>query len=248
MDTLQNGRLVDPNLEPETVGRLRSVPGKIGNAVQLPGAGPYIDVGSFTDSCVGNTSVCMYGLTAAFWLNIVTLKDNMFFMASGHYGFSIFSYSDRLYASVQFDDRQWQTSASGIRTGIWYFVEVTWNPISGLEIYLDQQMKASQRSSTHNQIQYSRNKDRYQNFYIGRAHTDMSGEKYAAAIFDDIYIYNAERERLISLGLLQRGKTYVVQEFDGSFLLSYTSVLTIKTCQTVVICQDFNGNNLQHFS
>lgn len=202
MDQLQDGRLIVPNLEPETRGSLLQVPGKIGGAIHIPWGGQYVDLGSFSDSCLGNTTICMYGFTIAFWLNIDRLQDNMYFMASGLYGFSIFAYSNRLYANVQNGDRLWQTSASGITTGRWYFVEVTWNTISGLELYLDQKMAASQRTSSHNEIQTTL----YNNFYIGRANSNMYHEKYSAAIFDDVYIYNADRERLINLDFIQRGR------------------------------------------
>ena len=215
MDNLQNGRLVDPELEPQTQGRLRQVPGKIGNAVQIPGTGQYIDVGSFTDSCVGNTSMCLYGLTVSFWVNIVNMEDNMYLMASGLYGFTIFTYSKRLYVSVQNGDRQWQTSAPGIDSGVWYFVESTWNSISGVEIYINQKMKGSQRTSSHHEIQ----SDRYDNFYIGRTNTRMYNEKYAAAIFDHVAIYNADRDRLLSLNFIQRGETNVASAFMRHFCM-----------------------------
>lgn len=210
MDKLQDAHLVVPNLEPETQGRLRQVRGKIGNAVEIPGSGQYIDLGSFSDSCLGNTSVCMYGFTVTFWINIAKLEDNMYFMASGLYGFTVFAYSNRLYASVQNGDRLWQTSASGMETDQWYFVEVTWNVISGLELYLDQKMAASQRTSSHNEIR----SNRYDSFYIGRANSVMYNEKYAAAKVDEVHIYNADRERLLNLDFIQRGKKNVNPVFN----------------------------------
>lgn len=203
MDQLQDGQLIVKDLEPRTIGRLRTDSGKYGNAVQLPGRGQYIDLGIFSDTCLGNTSLCMYGFTVSLWIKFDRLEDNTYYMASGDTGFAIFTYGSRLYANVQYGDRQYQASASNVQTGLWYFTEVTWNPTSGLEIYLDQILKVSQDASNHYQVTSSG----YDNFYIGRANTKMYNERYAAATFDDIRLYNADIERLLAIDFIQRGKT-----------------------------------------
>ncbi|KAL4216896.1 neuroligin protein binding [Mactra antiquata] len=202
MDQLQNGYLVVPTLEPRTRGLLQQVPGIIGNAVEIPGRGQYIDLGSFTDTCLGNTTLCIYGFTVTFWVKFNRLQDNTYFMTSSVSGFSLFSYGNRLYANVQYGDRQYQATISGIETDIWYFLEITWNPSSGLELFKDQTLVASQTASNHYQVK-STNHD---NFYIGRANTVMYTEKYAAITIDDLHLYNAGLELLLKIGFIQRGK------------------------------------------
>lgn len=204
MDQLHDGQLITKTLEPRTIGRLRKVSGKIGNAVQFPGRGQYVDFGYFQDTCLGNTSLCMYGFTISLWIRYERLEGNAYYIATGESGFSLFTYGNKLYANVQYGDRQYQASASVVQTGIWYFTEVTWNPSTGLEIYMDQILKVSQSASNHYQIRPSG----YNNFYIGRANTNMlANERYGAASIDDIHIYNADIKRLLAIDFIHRGKS-----------------------------------------
>ena len=201
MDNIVDGQMIVPNLEPKLVGKLRLVPGKIGKAVALPGRGEHIDLGSFSDTCLGNVSICKYGFTVSFWISFTRLRDNSYVMASGVTGFSIFTYGSRLYANVNKDDRQWQTSVSGIAKNRWYFVAISWNEDSGLEIYINQELSATQSQSTYEQTRSSISN----NFYIGRANTAMVFERYAGATIDDVEVFNADRERLLFLDYIQRG-------------------------------------------
>ena len=201
MDKLEDGQITVPNLEPETIGSVRLVSGKIGKAIALPGRGEHIDLGSFADTCLGNVSMCKYGFTLSFWIKFKRLRDNSYYIASGVTGFSVFSYGKRLYVNVQRDERQWQTSVSGIQKDVWYFVEVTWNDESGLKLYINQELSSAQSQSTYEQGRSSPSN----NFYIGRANSGMSSERYAAAVFDDIEVFNADRELLLFLDFIQRG-------------------------------------------
>ncbi|XP_053386148.1 uncharacterized protein LOC123539409 isoform X3 [Mercenaria mercenaria] len=218
MDQLQDGQLITKTLEPRTIGRLRKVSGKIGKAVQLPGRGQYIDLGFFGDTCLGNTSLCMYGFTISLWIKFDRLESDRstYYIASGGSGFSIFTYGNRIYANVQYGDRQYQASGSAVETGVWYFTEITWNPTTGLEIYIDQVLRVSQSASNHYQVTSSSN----DNFYIGRANTKMYNERYAAAEFDDIRIYNADIDRLLAIDFIHREKPrkqyFGFDEMDGS--------------------------------
>ena len=202
MDQLVEGQIIVPKLEPKTIGRLPLVSGKIGKAVSFLGRGEYLDMGSFSDTCLGNVSMCKYGFTVSFWISFQRLRDNSYYMASGVTGFAIFSYGDRLYANVHKDDRQWQTSVSGIQKDRWYFVEVTWSRRSGLRIYINQELTSEQLQSTHVQSRSSFSN----NFYIGRANSAMVSDKYGAATIDEVEIFNAERDTLLFLDYIQRGK------------------------------------------
>lgn len=201
MDRIEKGQLLVESLEPRTRGVLRQVPGVIGNAAQIPGRGQYIDLGSFTDTCLGNTTLCMYGFTVTFWIKFDRLEDNNYFMTSSVSGFALFSYGGRLYANVQYGDRQYQASVTGVETGKWYFLELTWSSSTGLEIFKDQKLVASQTASNH----YQSKTTVYDNFYIGRANTVMATEKYAAISIDELRLYNAGIELLLAIDYIQRG-------------------------------------------
>ena len=213
MDQLVEGQIIVPKLEPKTIGRLPLVSGKIGRAVSFNGRGEHIDLGSFNDTCLGNVTMCKYGFTVSLWISFQRLRDNSYYMASGVTGFAIFSYGNRLYANVHRDDRQWQTSVSGIQTDKWYFIEVTWTEKIGLRIYINQELTSEQSQSTHEQSRSSFSN----NFYIGRANSAMHEEKYGAATIDEVEIFNADRDKLLFLDYIQRGESGVVSPFYDLF-------------------------------
>ncbi|KAK3601342.1 hypothetical protein CHS0354_011947 [Potamilus streckersoni] len=204
MDSLNGRKLEAANLIPNVTGNVQLVPGKVGNGLRLFGQYQYVDLGSFTDSCIGNVSMCMFGFTVSFWASFVTLENNAFYLASGKTGFTVFSYGSRLYAGVQSGDRQYQTSANGIEKGRWYFVEITWSRNDGLSIYLDLELKAFQPLSTHVQIEDTP----YNNFYIGRANSRMILEQYADFVVDDLEVFNADRKTLLFLDYIQRALVF----------------------------------------
>ncbi|XP_052814372.1 uncharacterized protein LOC128241470 isoform X5 [Mya arenaria] len=237
MDQIQDGQLIMRNIEPKTRGRLRQVPGKIGMAANIAGLGEYIDFGNFTDSCIGNVTKCSFGFTVAFWINFKDLYDNMYVMASGVSGFSIFIYSKRLYANVQDGDRQWQTSVSNIQTGSWYFIEVTWEPISGLQIYMDRKLMASQKESSHEEVTSSNRN--YDNLYLGRANTVMYSERYLSATVDDVHVFNADRQRLLNIDYILRVKPeeqfYGFELINNGLIENRNSLVPIQTRGNVTL-------------
>ena len=204
MDQLELGKLVVPNLEPRTRGLLRQIPGKFGGAVFIPGRGQYIDLGSFHETCVGNTSRCMYGLMVSFWIKFYQMANATlnYYMASGVRGFTIFSNGNHLHTTVQMNDRQWGTFTSGLQNGRWYFIEVSWSRKSGLSLFLNQELKMSQSASTHKVVTPS---TRHDDFYIARDNNNRYTARSAFAI-DDLEIFNADREKLLAIDFIQRGK------------------------------------------
>ena len=202
MDRLDEGQITVHNLEPKTIGKIGLAPGKVGKAVSFPGRGEHVDLGPFDDTCLGNVTMCKYGFTVSFWISFKRLRDNSYYVASGVTGFAVLSYGKRLYASVHREDRQWQTSISGIEKNVWYFVEVTWKRDSGLKLYINQELRSAQPESTYEQRRASDSN----NFYIGRANSAMLAERYAAAVIDEVEIFNADRDLLLFLDFIQRGK------------------------------------------
>ncbi|KAL3854429.1 hypothetical protein ACJMK2_013699, partial [Sinanodonta woodiana] len=225
MDTLNGRKLEAANLIPNVTGNVQLVPGKVGNGLGLFGRNQYVDLGSFTDSCIGNVSMCMFGFTVSFWAKFVTLENNAFYVASGQTGFTVFSYGSRLYADVQSGDRQYQTSVNGVEQGRWYFVEVTWARNDGLSIYLDLELKAFQSVSTHVQ----KDDRTYDNFYIGRANTPMISERYANFVVDDFEVFNADRKTLLFLDYIQRGRPrrnyFELEQMSGTRIIHPSMVI-----------------------
>jgi len=221
MDEIESGKLVVRDFEPKTRGLLRQVPGKFNSAAEIPGLGEYIDLGQFTSSCLGNVSLCMYGVTVRFWVNFKDLFDNMYIMSSSRSGFTLMIENQDLHAYIQHGDRRWHTSVSDMRTGVWYFIEVTWNLISGLEVYFDHKLVAQVKRSEYNRYE---DNPKYNNFYIGRANTVMYAEKYLAGVIDDLQVYNADRDRLLDIGFIIKGN-----RFDELLIFSISKCLWCAT-------------------
>jgi hypothetical protein len=52
-------RVLHPTLDIKLIGRPRLVPGKVGNALELRGRGPYADLGMLSHKCMGNLARCV---------------------------------------------------------------------------------------------------------------------------------------------------------------------------------------------
>ena len=94
MDSRLGHRILDTNMASASVGggSPSLVPGKIGTALQLnAGRRDLVDLGSYgSDSCLGNLSACLHGLTAALWIRFDALHDNMHFLSTGVEGLRLY--------------------------------------------------------------------------------------------------------------------------------------------------------------
>ncbi|KAL5005761.1 hypothetical protein ScPMuIL_016919 [Solemya velum] len=216
MDTLNGRRLDGKNLDAETVGNIGIVPGKVGNALYLSGDADYVDFGDFSNRCLGNTGLCGYGLSVSFWMILNQLRDNAYYFDSGPKGFSIYSRSNYLYCEVAEGNKVWKTRVSGIETGVWYFVEVSWTPDQGLLMFLDQNLKAMQSRPDVTVAADSQNG----HFYIGRKSTDNEEAVFPFIVIDDVEMFYADRSRLIDIDFIQRGRPtkqyFGMDDLDGN--------------------------------
>ncbi|WAR29555.1 PIF-like protein [Mya arenaria] len=213
MDQIHNGELISYGVETTMIGNVRLSSGKIGNALDLSGSGEYIHLGNFANSCLGNTSLCMYGFTVAFWLNIKTLPQNGYIISTGSNGISIYLNQLSLFVAVQNGDYQWMTSVSDLAEGLWYFIEVTWTETSGVSLFIDQTFVAS----SNNGVYVTSTPSPFQLFYIGLGNSD-DVENYAAVQIDDLTVYNAQRELLLALDFIIRGDVQLVAGKVGQAL------------------------------
>jgi len=87
MDYRAGNKILYSNMHSASVGggSPSIVPGKIGAALQLNAEhGDFVDLGSYgSDSCFCNLSACVHGLTAAVWLRLDALRDNMHLLSTG---------------------------------------------------------------------------------------------------------------------------------------------------------------------
>ena len=80
-------------------------------------------------------------------------------------------------------------------------VDVSWDPVDGLALYINGQRVDQRTVGVTNHQTY----DIDGAFYVGRSTADMSRRHYASAIFDDLQLWEAKRDYLISLNLIHPG-------------------------------------------
>lgn len=201
MDNIRGGQIQSSSLTASVRGSVSQVPGKMGTALALDGSRDYIDGGNQESSCLGDLAVCEHGITIAMWIKFADLTDNMYIASTGNKGFNIFYKNGQLFATVQQGIKNWKTSYSGLNTGQWYFLEVSWEPIRGIKMYLDMKEVASE--SRYDGMEPEEGSSV---LYIGRANTNMRNERYASATIDEVEICYGDRETLITFGFILRGK------------------------------------------
>ena len=82
---------------------------------------------------------------------------------------------------------------------------MSWDPVDGLTLYVDGQRVDEQSVGVTNHEGY----DVDAAFYVGRSTADMSRRHYASAVFDDLQLWEAKRNYLISINLIRPG-LYIV--------------------------------------
>jgi len=80
-------------------------------------------------------------------------------------------------------------------------VDVSWDPVDGLTLYVDGESVDQRTVGLTNREDY----DVDAAFYVGRSTLDMSRRHYASAIFDDVQLWEAKRDYLISVDLIRPG-------------------------------------------
>ena len=201
MEQILGRELIVPlmNAFTEVTGNVRTVPGKIGNGVQFYKDGGNVAFEAGLKSCLVSPEVCLHGFMIALWLKAEELGQYSYYFSSK--GVNIFSVGSHMHAKVNAGNKEWETKLDGLSAGKWHFVEVTWEREKGLAIYLDLRMVT--RQIGHVIAQPSQNAD--ENFYIGRAN-DAPRQEFPFAIIDEVEMLFGERETLLYLDLIQRGK------------------------------------------
>jgi len=80
-------------------------------------------------------------------------------------------------------------------------VDVSWDQVDGLTLYVDGQRIGERSVGGTNHERY----DVDASFYVGRSTSDMSRRHYASAVFDDLQLWEAKRNYLMSVNLIRPG-------------------------------------------
>jgi hypothetical protein len=127
------------------------------------------------------------------------LRNHSYYFSSP--GIDIYSVGRNLYAVVQAGNRKWEARTYGLERGIWQYVEVTWSDSKGLSVYIDLRLAVKQAGHS---IESPR-KSTSSTFYIGRANY-ANLQEYPYVLIDDVEMLYGERDTLLFLDLIQRGK------------------------------------------
>ena len=202
MDGIRGDTIDGATIQNTVHGRVHTVAGKIGGAIHLDGQQSFVDLGDRSGTCLGDLSMCQYGLTISMWINFGAITNGAHILDSGNHGFRLYIDGRRLRVEFQRAPVTWATSWDGLHVGRWYFVEVSWHPDEGLRVWVDLNLVASTQDSSD---QLFLGTARGQNLYIGRANTDDQ-EVFPVVTLDDLEIWYADRERLIYFDFIQRGR------------------------------------------
>ena len=139
-------RIHHPTTLIQTYGSPRLVPGKIDNALQLNGRLQKAEFEHSDDGCLGNLDNCHHGILLALWLRLDKLEEGMYYLSSGVNGITI-SYVDRkIRVKAETSTREWMLTTSELDKGDWFYVEISWDPASGLRLYLDNELLVEEKN------------------------------------------------------------------------------------------------------
>lgn len=203
MDAIRDNKLVHSSLNIPVSGNPVVVPGKVNGAIRLDGNRQYLDIGDFTRSCLGNTEYCNDGLTGSMWINFRSLHENAYYLSSGG-GLRIYHSGGKLWTVLERSGKRWEVGVPNLKTDDWYFLEYSWHPEKGLQVYLNNKLMGEARQST--TVPSSTASGR---FLIGSANPgDVAGGRfrYADAVIDEVETWYRDRDSLIAFNYLLRGK------------------------------------------
>ena len=204
MDKVQNDRLISDNMDAAIYGNVEVVRGKVNHALRLgyQGGKDYVSIGNVVDTCLGDLTLCKYGIYLSFWVSFQRLDPDTRYLFSSPKGLNVYSVDNRLHATASMMDRFWDTYYVGLRTGYWYFVEVSWRRDKGLALYVNGALVSEKQADSHKTSRSTKDK----NFYIGRANGPESWQKTAMAVVDEVDIFYADMDSLLNVDFIQRGE------------------------------------------
>lgn len=199
MDVIKGDILVHPRRVVYVQGRPTTVDGTVDQAVYFNGVRQYVDAGQNV-TCHGNLENCPNGFTLRFRINPLQLRDNTYFLSSAP--FDVYYKDNMLQTEFRTPKKKWKLTAPGLDRNAWHLVEVSWDPQNGMSLYVDSKKVGQELQGEKNYDVYDYDK----HLYFGRANTDMKKEKYTQGTIDDIQLWEAKREYLISIGVIPPGQ------------------------------------------
>lgn len=199
--------VVNSNLKAQVRGSPSLVSGKTGGAMAFRAGGDYIDGGNLNETCLGNLTLCHYGITISMWIFFTELQRDIYILSTGNQAIGLYYKSGELKGEVWEGRNHWVTSWLGAETNRWYFLELSWlivppessGGIFPLQLYIDLRRILDDESSEVVAPPQSSGS----NFYVARGNGNV--QNVGAFIVDDLELWYGEREKLISVDFIARG-------------------------------------------
>ncbi|ESN91126.1 hypothetical protein HELRODRAFT_182201 [Helobdella robusta] len=169
------------------------VAGYQGNGLLLNGLNQYLDLGRDV-ICKSDLDNCIRGITVKFKVKPFLLLDLTYFVASPLV--EVYYERGNLICLVRNKTKQWTVMSPKFKLGSWNNIEITWHPLKGASLYINNTKVGQNSNPTTNEFDYQRSR----RYLIGHADTSMKYEYYANAIFDDVEFWEGDKESLEKVG------------------------------------------------
>ncbi|XP_055869522.1 uncharacterized protein LOC106070898 isoform X3 [Biomphalaria glabrata] len=224
-ENIQGNRVLHDRLSINLYGSPRQANGKVGRALKLNGVNDYADIYVDSDGCFADLTLCQHGVLYSMWIHPDRLRDNTYFLSSGNRGITLLYRGGSLNAVAETATQRWEASTPSLEVNKWNFVEVSYHPVRGLKLFVNNELKAQDASPERFSSQSSSDRSR---FFLGRGKTSESGSTLAEATFDEMELWQADRDYLASRGYIQRTrpKNYLItfEELIGEDRLKHPTL------------------------
>lgn len=195
MDEANGPLVVHPKYIVTLVNGARLQRGKIGKAASLIGGGQYVDLGPHKDKCMGNLVLCKHGMTMTFWIRPRNLREGDVFLSSPTY--SVYYHNRELVSKFMTPEKSWTVSTPGLARNRWQRVTLSWHPVKGLKMFLDDKEVDSAVGVEEAQGDAPVGT----NIFIGKALDDENPTNTADIMMDELQIWDDDIDELRNSGL-----------------------------------------------
>jgi len=205
MDHISGNVIPNADLTVRTHGRPVLVPGKLRSAVRLDGNDQYLDAGDHSAACLGNVELCRHGLTQSMWIQFREFRDNMYYVSNGR-GVSVFHRTGNLHVVVEAGGKRWEVAVPDLQKDTWYFVEYSWHPEKGLQVFVNNRLVGSKQTPATARQRSSPGTRSL--VLIGNANTvdaELEQTFSANGVIDEVETWYRDRENLIAFDYILRG-------------------------------------------
>jgi len=206
MDQISGNVIPSRDLTVRTHGHPVLVPGKLRSAIRLDGSGQYVDAGDHRKACLGNVELCRHGLTQSMWIQFREFRDNMYYVSNGR-GVRVFHKDGNLHVVIAAARKQWEVAVPDLQKDTWHFVEYTWHPEKGLQVFVNNRLVGSRETPVTVQQRPPPETDSL--VLIGNANTvDSEVEQTFSTngVIDEVETWYRDRDNLIAFDYILRGK------------------------------------------